>query len=205
MYLHPVLGLWPPFHSVGYLLPSQTPCCAHKQKKHHKELFIQPQPSIVADYLDKNTSAAIGGDDNGGGSRRGTPRRLASLSHGQPVVPLSGDNKEEAINAAAIDYTASLSFHDNNNDSDDGNGDDDKGVRAGGGGPHGTNKEEQEEEMGEAGEEGWERLSKKRKSEMNEDELFAHFEAQLRGGLNAPIRHATALQSWMMQMPVLQL
>jgi hypothetical protein len=40
--------------------------------------------------------------------------------------------------------------------------------------------------MGEAGEEGWERLSKKCKLEMNEDELFAHFEARLRGEIECP-------------------
>ncbi len=40
--------------------------------------------------------------------------------------------------------------------------------------------------MGEVEEEGWERLSKKCKSEVNEDELFAHFEARLRGGIECP-------------------
>ncbi len=98
----------------------------------------------MADYLDKNTSAAIGGDNNGSENRRGTPRRSASLSPRRPVIPLPGNNKEEAINAAAIDYTASLSFHDDGNNGDAGNSDDGKGFGAGGGEPHGTNKEEQE-------------------------------------------------------------
>jgi hypothetical protein len=138
----------------------------------------------MADYLDKNTSAAIGGDNNGSGSRRGMPRLLARLSPGRPLVPLPGNNEEEAINPGAIDYTAPLNFDNDDNDGDEDDGNNNNGIGAGGGEPCGTNKEEQEEEMGEAGGEGWERLSKKRKSEMNEVELFAHFEAQLRGGIN---------------------
>ncbi len=88
----------------------------------------------MADYLDKNTSAAIGGDDNGGGSRRGMPRLLARLSPGRPLVPLPGNNKEEAVNARAIDYTAPLNFDDDDNDGDADNSNNDSGVGAGGGG-----------------------------------------------------------------------
>jgi hypothetical protein len=140
----------------------------------------------MADYLDKNTSAAIGGDVDGSGSRRGMPRLSARMSPGQPLVHLPGDNEEEVVNPRAIDYTAPLNFdnYDNNGDNDDGNNDND--VGAGGGEPRGTNKEDQEEEMGEAEEERWARLSKKRKSEMNKDELFAHFEARWRGGIKCP-------------------
>jgi hypothetical protein len=67
----------------------------------------------AADYLGKNTSAAISGDDNGGGSRRGMPKPLARLSPGWLVAPLPGNNEEEAIIVAAIDYAASLNFHGN--------------------------------------------------------------------------------------------
>jgi hypothetical protein len=112
------------------------------EKKHKYHL---PQPSIMvstraADHLEKNTSAAIGGDNDGSGSSRGAPGRLARLLPGRPVVSLPGNNKEEAAIAAAIDYTASLNFDgndingnngeiNNGNDSNDGNG-----IGAGGGG-----------------------------------------------------------------------
>jgi hypothetical protein len=63
----------------------------------------------------------------------------------------------------------------------------------GGGEPHGTNEEEPEEEMGEVEEEGWQRLSKKCKSEMNKDKLFAHLESQLRGGVECPNKRCNCL------------
>ncbi len=115
----------------------------------------------TADYLDKNTSAAIGGDNDGGGSRRGMARRLVRL--------LPGEDKEEAVIVASIDYTASFTFNfdSNDNDGNDGNdndgnngnngngnegnndngvdGNNGNGVGAGGGEPQGTNKEEQED------------------------------------------------------------
>ncbi len=94
----------------------------------------------AADYLDKNTIAAISSDDNSGGSRRGMSRKLARLSPGRPVNPLPGKEEKEAVIAAAIDYTASLNFEGVDNDSDNGNngndgndGNNGNGVGAGGG------------------------------------------------------------------------
>jgi hypothetical protein len=44
---------------------------------------------------------------------RRMPEPLARLLPRWLVSPLPGNNKEEAIIAAAIDYTASLNFHGN--------------------------------------------------------------------------------------------
>jgi hypothetical protein len=94
----------------------------------------------AADYLDKNTNAAIGGEDNGGGSRRGMSIWLARLLPGWPVIPLPGNDEEEAIIAAAIDYIASLKFNGDDNNGNDGNedgindGNNGSGIGAGGGG-----------------------------------------------------------------------
>jgi hypothetical protein len=108
----------------------------------------------MADYLEKNTSAAIGGDDNDGGSWRGTPRLSARQSPRWPPVPLPGNDEEEAVNEGAIDYTAPHNFDDNDNNGDDDDGNNNNGIGAGGVEPRGKNEEEQEEEMGEAEEEG---------------------------------------------------
>jgi hypothetical protein len=64
----------------------------------------------------------------------------------------------------------------------------------GGGEPRGANEEEQEEEMGEVEEEGWQRLSKKHKSEVNKGELFEHLEVQLRGGIKCPNKRCGCLE-----------
>jgi hypothetical protein len=110
-----------------------------------------------------------------------------------------GDEEEEAkavakegeAISAAVDYAASLTFNDEqlcqlcfeNNVAERGNNDtggDDRGMNDDdGGNDHDDEGGEQqvEEEMGEA----WERVTKKRKSQMSDDELHTYFDSHLRG------------------------
>ena len=127
-----------------------------------------------------------------------------------PALRRPGDEEEEAeaeegeaISSAAVDYAASLTFNDEqiyykNNVAEGGNddtgGDHDRGLNDDDGGDDRDDEGEQqqvEEEMGEA----WERVTKKRKSQMSDDELRTYFDSHLGGVGDAPIRVATALQS----------
>jgi hypothetical protein len=114
-----------------------------------------------------------------------------------PALRRPGDEEEEAeaaeegeaISSAAVDYAASLTFNDEQlhyykNDVSEGGGDDtggdhDRGLNDDDGGDDRDDEGEQqvEEEMGEA----WERVTKKRKSPMSDDELHTYFDSHLRG------------------------
>jgi len=94
----------------------------------------------------------------------------------------------EAISSAAANYAASLTFNDEQlyyeNDvagggNDDTGGNHDRGLNDDNGGNNRDDEGEQqvEEEMGEA----WERVTKKRKSQMSDDELRTYFDSHLRG------------------------
>jgi len=112
-----------------------------------------------------------------------------------PALRRPGDEDEEAeakegkaISSAAVDYAASLTFNNKQlyyeNDvaeggNDDTGGDHDRGLNDDDGGNDRDEEGEQqvEEEMGEA----WERVTKKRKSQMSNDELRTYFDSHLRG------------------------
>ena len=114
-----------------------------------------------------------------------------------PALRRPGDEEEEAkaeegeaISSAAVDYAASLTFNDEqiyyeNNVAEGGNddtgGDHDRGLNDNDGGDdrddEGEQQQVEEEEMGEA----WERVTKKRKSQMSDDELQTYFDSHLRG------------------------
>jgi hypothetical protein len=106
-----------------------------------------------------------------------------------------GDEEEEAeaeveegeVISAAVDYAASLTFNDEQlcyeNDvaerGNDDTGGNDRGMNDDDGGDNRDNEGEQqvEEEMGEA----WERVTKKCKSQMSNDELCNYFDSHLGG------------------------
>jgi len=112
-----------------------------------------------------------------------------------PALRRPGDEEEEAeaeegeaISSAAVNYAASLTFNNEQlyyeNDvaegrDDDTGGNHDRGLNDDDGDDDRDNKGEQqvEEEMGEA----WERVKKKRKSQMSDDELRTYFDSHLRG------------------------
>ena len=112
-----------------------------------------------------------------------------------PALRRPGDEEEEAeavaeegeAISAAVDYAASLTFNDEQlcyeNDVAEGGNDDTGGDNRGmndydGGDDRDDEGEQQvEEEMGEA----WERVTKKLKSQMSNDELRTNFDSQLRG------------------------
>jgi hypothetical protein len=117
-----------------------------------------------------------------------------------PALRRPGDEEEEAeavaeegeAISAAVDYTASLTFNDEQlcqlcyeNDvaegGDNDTGGDDRGMNDDDGGDDRDDEggeQQVEKEMGEA----WERVTKKRKSQMSDDELRTYFDSHLRGG-----------------------
>jgi hypothetical protein len=116
-----------------------------------------------------------------------------------PALCQPGDEEEEADKAeegkaisAAVNYAASLTFNDEqlyyeNDVAEGGNDDtggDDRGMNDGDGGNDRDDEGEQqvEEEMGEA----WERVTKKRKSQISDDELRTYFDSHLRGVVECP-------------------
>ena len=108
-----------------------------------------------------------------------------------PALRQPGDEednaKEDEVMLAAVDYATSLTFDDEqlyyeNNVAEGGNDDtggDDRGMNDDVGGDDRDDEGEQqvEEEMGGA----WERVTKKRKSQMSDDELHTYFDSHLRG------------------------
>jgi hypothetical protein len=92
--------------------------------------------------------------------------------------------------SAAVDYATSLTFDDEqlyyeNDVAAEGNNDagsDDRGTNDDDGGDdHGMNDDEGEQQVEEEMGEAWERVTKKCKSQMSDDELRTYFDSQLRG------------------------
>jgi len=116
-----------------------------------------------------------------------------------PALRRPGDKEDEAeaeeegeAVSAAVDYAASLLTFDNeqlcyeNNVAAGGNDDaggDDRGMNDDDGGDDrgGMNDDEGEQQVEEEMGEVWERVTKKRKSQMSNDELRAYFDSLLRG------------------------
>ena len=73
-----------------------------------------------------------------------------------------------------------------------------------GGNNRGMNNNKGEQQVEEEMEEGWERVTKKHKSQMSDDELRTYFDSQLRGVGECP-NPATALQSLPIGTSVIQL
>jgi hypothetical protein len=98
--------------------------------------------------------------------------------------------EEDEVMLAAVDYATSLTFDDEqlyyendvaaggNNDA----GSDDRGMNVDNGGDdRGLNDDEGEQQVKEEMGEAWERVTKKLKSQMSDDELCTYFDSQLRG------------------------
>ena len=105
-----------------------------------------------------------------------------------PALRRPGDEEEEAeavaeegeAISAAVDYVCQLCYeNDVAEGGNDNTGGDDRGMNDDDGGDDRDDEGEQqvEEEMGEA----WERVTKKRKSQMSDDELRTYFDSHLRG------------------------
>ncbi len=117
---------------------------------------------------DKNATSISG---NGNGRERQLPRRQSPRLMGrQPILSLPGKDKKEAI-TVAIEFAAFLNFDGDGDGNNNNNGD---SIGAGGKRKRGTDEEEMEEEVEE---EGWQRLSRKNKSGMSNDELNNFFHA----------------------------
>jgi hypothetical protein len=98
--------------------------------------------------------------------------------------------EEDEAMSAAVDCATSLTFDDEQlyyeNDvaaggNDDAGGDDHGMNFDDGGDDHGMNDDEGEQQVEEEMGEAWERVTKKRKSQMSDDELRTYFDSQLRG------------------------
>jgi hypothetical protein len=100
-----------------------------------------------------------------------------------PALRRPGDEE-----SAAVDYAASLTFNDEQlyykkdvaeRGNDETGGNHDRGLNDDDGGDDRDNEGEHQvkEEMGEA----WERVTKKRKFQMSDDELHTYFDSHLRG------------------------
>jgi hypothetical protein len=111
-----------------------------------------------------------------------------------PASRWPGDEEDEAKDdeamSAAVDYATSLTFDDEqfyyeNNVAAGGNNDpggDDRGMNVNdGGNDRGMKDDESEQQVKKEMGEAWERVTKKRKSQMSNDELRTYFDSQLRG------------------------
>ncbi len=168
-------------HHSSQLCASQLPV-VHAQIGKKSQKNLPPQPSIMViirqgNYMPDKNVTSISGDGNGG--ERQLPRRqLPRLLGQQPILPSPGITRRRPLQWPLI-LLPPLILTDNNGD----------GVGAGGKHKCGMDEEEMEEEAEEvdkAKEEGWQRLIRKGKSGISDDELHNYFHARLMGGGRMP-------------------